>query len=568
MKRYLKRSIIAVVLILLVIIVYPPLTFKQLPNANPLPENMVKGVFHIHSVFSDGKGDVEEITGAAAKGHLDFVILTDHGEPNVRSVQAEGWYGDVLLVGGSEFSTDAGHLAAAGFPVKKYRVPTEPQLAIDYVNRHEGFSFVSHPFDKKIPWTDWDIRNFTGLEVLSSYSSARRISIPRLLAFPLRYLLNHKYALLGSLDYPAQNLEVWDSLNREGRHMGIYALDAHARIPLTRKISLNFPAYRAIFSSLNIYVILDTPLPEDPEEASAAIVRSIRKGRFFNVIESIAPANGFGVKYTDPKGTEHFPGDEVTEGGGALQMNLPFRFPVSVTLVRNGDEESRRVYPPGSPAEWMVSEPGVYRFELFIPDSRFNELPWITTNPFFIGRGPVPMRETLPEPESEALFEKGKHFHVEQNPSSSASLEYEDRGEEKPVMRMIYRLKGETGERDYWTAMSARENIDLSEFTGIGFETRSPVEMVYWVEIRTGEEDQEYWYRHAFLSSGDWSTLTIPFGKFRQISGKEKNRKMDTGNIRSLFFSINHSMLTVRELTGTLEIRGIGAVKEPAENGQ
>ncbi|MCK4889627.1 MAG: hypothetical protein KAS97_06810, partial [Candidatus Aminicenantes bacterium] len=206
MRKPIKKFIFIALLLLILLIVYPPLTYKKLINENPLNENIIKGVFHVHSNFSDGKGDIEEITEAAEELKLDFVILTDHGEPNLECAESTSFYNNVLLIGGSEFSLDCGHLACAGFDIEKYRFPKEPQEAVNDMNRYNGFSFISHPFDNKIPWTDWDVKDFTGIEVLSSYSSARRIGILKLIAFPFRYILNHEYALLSSLDYPEKNL--------------------------------------------------------------------------------------------------------------------------------------------------------------------------------------------------------------------------------------------------------------------------------------------------------------------------------------------------------------------------
>lgn len=143
----LKKLTIFLVVILLVIIFLPALRFSRLENHNPLPKSFSKGVFHLHSTFSDGEGDLVEITAAAAAEGLDFVVLTDHGRPNLKAASATRWVNGVLVVGGSEFSLDGGHLASGGFSVPTYRYPPEPQEAVDEVNRDRGISFISHPFD-------------------------------------------------------------------------------------------------------------------------------------------------------------------------------------------------------------------------------------------------------------------------------------------------------------------------------------------------------------------------------------------------------------------------------------
>ena len=66
-------------------------------------------VIHLHSLFSDGTGTVEEIA-RAAEG-IDVVLLTDHDTMEARP----GWYGDVLVLVGEEVSPGRGnHYLAFG----------------------------------------------------------------------------------------------------------------------------------------------------------------------------------------------------------------------------------------------------------------------------------------------------------------------------------------------------------------------------------------------------------------------------------------------------------------------
>ena len=155
-------------LILLLIVIIPMFSFRKVSNLNPLPSNYKKGVYHFHSIFSDGKGTLDEITKAASDLKLDFAILTDHGNPNLKASMATSWLNNVLLIGGSELSSNAGHLAMVGYKIPEYCFPPEPAEAIKEINRDNGITFISHPFDDKIPWTDWNISGFTGIEVFEA----------------------------------------------------------------------------------------------------------------------------------------------------------------------------------------------------------------------------------------------------------------------------------------------------------------------------------------------------------------------------------------------------------------
>jgi len=194
-KRIIRLLIIS--LILIIIIIFPMFFYKKEVNSNILSQLYKKGAFHVHSVFSDGTGNISEISKAATLNNLDFVLMTDHGRPNVKCSNSTAWDNKVLIIGGSEFSLNSGHLASAGYGFKDkkdYIFPPEPQEAINDVNKTNGISFVSHPLDGKIPWTDWDIKEFSGVEILNSYSSAKKTSIINILTFPLQYLFNKNYA--------------------------------------------------------------------------------------------------------------------------------------------------------------------------------------------------------------------------------------------------------------------------------------------------------------------------------------------------------------------------------------
>lgn len=561
MRKSIKRFIYIALLLLILLIIYSPLTYKELTNNNPQNSNIIKGVFHVHSDFSDGKGDIEEITGAAEDNKLDFVILTDHGEPNLQCAGSTSFYNNVLLIGGSEFSLDCGHLASAGFKIEKYRFPKEPQESINDMNRYNGFSFISHPFDNKIPWADWDVKNFTGIEVLSSYSSARRIGVLKLLAFPFRYILNHKYSLLSSLDYPEKNMTVWDSFNKKGKYMGIYALDAHAKIPLTKKISLNFPSYRSMFSILKIYVKTDKSFSTDPLSSANIIINNIKKGRYYNVIEGISPANGFDIVYRSSDGEDHETGEAISDLNGTIHIDLPFNFPVRVRIIKNGEQFLIKRFDPSSKAEIGINGPGFYRCEIFADKGKFRKLPWIATNPFFIGMEDLKPEKKIDISHSQPVFPQIHTFKLENNNNSSGKIEYIKSGNGENIITLDYTLIGRSGEKDYWVSLAAREKINLSGFGGISFESRSSETMRYWLEIRTGDEKNESWYRHSFLSKPEWESILIPFNKLILISGDPGNKKIDKSNIRSIFISINSSVVNFPETKGRIDIKNFSSYK-------
>ncbi|MEN8153043.1 MAG: CIA30 family protein [Acidobacteriota bacterium] len=555
-KKKLKYFFLLIIFFIL-LIVYPLFFHKKETNNNILPEEYIKGVFHVHSNFSDGKGDINEITRAAQRQKLDFVILTDHGEPNLKCAGSTSFMNNVLLIGGSEFSLDCGHLACAGFNIEDYRFPNEPQEAINDVNSYNGFSFISHPLDNKIPWTDWDVNSFTGLEVLSSYSSARRIGVTGLFSFIIRYMINKEFALINTLHYPEDNLKIWDSFNKKGKYSGIYALDAHAQIPVTKKINLNFPSYESMFGILNVYVKIENPLENNPHISSKIIIQNIKKGNFFNVIEGIASANGFDNYYVTSSGEKLDMGSSSENVNGHIIFELPFEFPVDIIIKKDGKNIYKVKNYFKNKFEFKVNKSGTYRSEIFLSKGRFRKLPWIITNPFFLNDSAETKIEKKSGLKEISIFDNKKAFNIEMNPASAGTIEYNITDNKSPFFLMKYHLKKEENKKNFWVSLSNRETRDLSDYKGISFQASSAKRMRYWVEFRTLSDKKEKWYRHSFLADKNWRKINIPFNKFSLIHGPEDGSNPDLSRIRAIFFSVNNSVSNLNEIRGELSLKAI-----------
>jgi hypothetical protein len=537
LKRFFKA--LALLLALAVIIVfYNGISFQQKVNNRPLPSFYKKGVFHMHSVFSDGLGTVEEICRDASAQDLDFVILTDHGRPNRPASAATAWRLGTLLIGASEFSLHAGHMAAAGYKVPEYEFPPEAQEAIDEVNRDGGVTFISHPLDSKVPWTNWQVHGFTGIEIISLYQMARKSVWYALTLFPLQYLLSPDYALTSLISYPHRELAIWDRFNREGKYFGIYALDTHAKLPISRKTNFHFPSYGATFKIMRVYVKVDHDLEKDAGAAAATIIASLRRGDFFCVIESLAQANGFENYYREADGRRVEMGGDARAAGGTLVLKLPFNFNTDIRILKDGNEF--QVIKDNGRQEIMVPvrEPGVYRCEIFLHSGRLKALPWILANPIFVAR-PRQAVETVPVRRRTTLHAAGDYFKVEKNSRSRADVS-EERGEDgRPLTRFTFTLRKESpAQVDFWTALARRENLDFSAYRGFVFAAKGSRAMRFWLQFRTGYGDRESAYQHSFLVQKEWKQVAIPFARFHRLYGAAG--PPDLAHVSAFFFLIDN----------------------------
>lgn len=523
----------------LAFVAYNGLTFQKRFNPRPLPPLCKKGVYHLHSVFSDGLGTVEEICREAGAQGLDFVLLTDHGRPNRAASAASGWRQGTLLIGASEFSLHAGHLAAAGYRLPGYEFPPEAQEAIDEVARDSGVTFLAHPFDGRIPWTDWDVRGFTGIEIISLYQMAKRNLLYGLTLFPLQYLLSPDYALTAFLSYPERELEAWDRCNREGRVFGIYALDSHAKLALSDRRQLRFPSYAATFKILRVYALVDRELDRDAGAAAATVLAALRRGSFFCAVESLAAANGFAFGYEEPGGGRVEMGGDAARTGGSLVLRLPFPFATDVRVIKDGRTFRRIENNTRQEIALPVTEPGVYRCEVFLHSGRLHRLPWILANPVFVAR-PAPAPPAQPVARArKTLSLAGPYFHVEKNERSRGAVSEAADAEGRTVTRLRFELRRQApGIVDYWVALARRQRLDLAPFRGFVFRARASRPMRFWLQYRVDAGRGESAFQHSFRVDETWRQVALPFERFHRLYGD--GAPADRGQTSAFFVLIDN----------------------------
>jgi len=540
----------------LAVVAFNGISFQQRVNNRPLPSFYKKGVFHLHSTFSDGKGTVAEICRAAAAQNLDFVILTDHGRPNREASAATAWKDGTLLIGASEFSLHAGHLAAAGYRLQDYEFPPEAQEAIREVENDGGVTFISHPLDGRIPWTDWDARGFTGIEIISLYQMAKKNLLYGLTLFPLQYLLSPDYALTAIITYPKQELAIWDRFNRQGRYFGIYALDSHAKLALGKKIHFRFPSYGATFKIMRVYAKVDRDLDRDAAAAAATVIAALRCGNFFSAIESLAAANGFEFHYLEDDGRRVEMGGDAERPGGSLVLRLPFPFATDVRITKDG--RPFRLIEGNTRQEISVhvSTPGVYRCEVFIHSGRLSHLPWILANPIFLAR-PAPSVPPAPVPSPRTVLNPaGSYFQVEKNGRSLGEASAATGDDGRPFTRLRFELRKESPALvDYWVSLARRQELDFSPYRGFVFAARGSRAMRFWLQFRTGAGREESAFQHSFRVDGEWRTVAIPFARFHRLYGA--GSASDRDRVNSFFILIDNGN-SFDGARGELELRPIG----------
>lgn len=352
-----------------------------------MPELIVN--LHMHTTYSDGTGDHQNIAQAALKTELDAVIVTDH---NVLVEGPEGYYqeGDqqILMLIGEEVhdrtrEPQKNHLLVIGVDQEMVGLAEKPQELISAVSKAGGLSFLAHPTDPAAPlfdqedisWVDWSVEGFTGLELWNGFSEFKRHLKNKFQAIFYAYQPDR----IAEGPFP-ETLRKWDQLTSSGKRVvAVGGSDAHALHanlgPLRRTL---FP-YKFHFQGINTHLITPEALSGDLDHDRRLVLDSLRAGRAFIGYDLPASTRGFRF-YASGKNHTAIMGDEISaEDGVTLQANLPLQ--AYCRLIKDGiplrEWDNRAII------SYITTQSGVYRIEAYL-DYKGKQRGWIFSNPIYV----------------------------------------------------------------------------------------------------------------------------------------------------------------------------------------
>ena len=342
------------------------------------------GNLHIHSLYSDGGGNISEIARKAANADLDFLCLNDHDYlTDSLHLEEEGFYEDVLVLTGLEIGGRYHHYLAYDLKNMVKSQGLGPQEVIDRVNEQDGFGFLAHPFEKGMPfseksvaytWNDLAVEGYTGV-CIWNYTSRWKERVKSAL---------HGFFLLAfkslSLKPPSQKtLAFWDDACRHRRVVAVGGSDAHASTFRYALINFKPLSYDHLLRTVSIHILLDTKMSKDFKEAKEEVYGAMREGRLFIAHEKICSARGFRFSFQPDAGSRLVMGEEAPFQAGDFVVSLPHAG--EVRLLKDGNLEkkwrSREV-------AYRALDPGVYRVEVYRYVFPFGWRPWIFSNPIYL----------------------------------------------------------------------------------------------------------------------------------------------------------------------------------------
>jgi len=344
---------------------------------------------HMHTPFSDGRGSHADIAKAAVRASLDAVIITDH---NVLVQGLEGYYeeadGRVLVLVGEEIHDQArdpqkNHLLVFGANREIAPYAADPQILINKAKEADGLTFLAHPIEFDAPkfgegdlsWVDWEIENFTGIELWNSMTEFK--SLVKGYPEAIYYAFNFNQVAHGP--FP-QTLQKWDDLLARGNPVvAVGGSDAHEFKKSLGPISRTLFPYEQHFRAINTHLLIPEPLSGNAQSDKQIILDALRSGHCF--VGYDLPASTKGFSFTAHLSDRNvIMGDSIKSSESAtLQIKLPLS--TECRLLKNG-EVIRSTNRRGT-LVYKIEEPGVYRVEAYI-NYKGKRRGWIFSNPIYV----------------------------------------------------------------------------------------------------------------------------------------------------------------------------------------
>lgn len=343
---------------------------------------------HMHTPYSDGHKSHKKIAQSAIESGLDALIVTDH---NVWVNGPEGYYQDgekkVLLLVGEEIHDQTrdpqkNHLLVFGAGRELATLAYDTQLLLDAVKQAGALAFIAHPVDPASPtfkepnisWVDWDLEEFTGIELWNAMSEFKSLLRSKLHA--LFYAFNPTRIAHGPFK---ETLRIWDSQLATGRRVvAIGGSDAHAFPASLGPIHRTLFPYEFHFHAINTHLLTSEPLKGDEIEDRRIILDALRQGHAFIGYDLPAPSNGFRFTASGENGIVWM-GEEISIARGiTLQIKLPQR--AECHLIKDG--KVIKTWHNRETCTHITSVPGVYRVETYI-NYLGHHRGWIFSNPIY-----------------------------------------------------------------------------------------------------------------------------------------------------------------------------------------
>lgn len=324
--------------------------------------NKYCGAIHIHTVASDGTGNVRDIVNAAKRNGLSWIIITDH---NCFDAE-EGYIDGVLVIKGEEISLDCGnHYIALG--INKYIEPSDNCLEnINSVRENGGFGFAAHPNESEMRKNEhrplrWSDKNNIpdGVEIWNWFSQwADNYNSENIFGIIYSYIFKNN--LVKRPD--CETLGWWDSMNNSSGSIvpAIGGIDAHAMKIRKYIIPVTIFPYNFMLNTIVNEVYLRNPLSKDFDIAKAQILNALKNGN--NVIANKSVCKNIPEIYISNSNTFAICGESLYKDENTF-LNIESPSSSNIKIFKDGVEIAEI---KAKSCKFKLSQTGRYRVQVEI----------------------------------------------------------------------------------------------------------------------------------------------------------------------------------------------------------
>jgi len=343
------------------------------------------GAIHMHSIFSDGSGEVPDIAKLADEVGLDYIILTDHNTLRALKEGYEGWYNNTLLLVGCEINDkeNKNHYLAFGID-DAFSTRISAKEYVKKVKESGGIGFLAHPHEKRThmkehppyPWVEWDTEDFTGIEIWNHMSEWMEN-----LTEQNKYQ-NFLHPLKSITKPPEETLKVWDELNLKRRVVGIGGVDAHAhKYNVLGFFEVEIFPYKVLFKSIRTHILTKSEIQRTDdskqiENPKKIIYDSLKSGMCFIGNDYHGDSKGFRF-FAETNHKIYNMGETILKSGKVKFKVLVPTQTAEIRFIRNGKQIDSV---ENGECEFIVNDKGSYRVEVYL-----NGNAWIYSNHIRVG---------------------------------------------------------------------------------------------------------------------------------------------------------------------------------------
>jgi hypothetical protein len=344
----------------------------------------------------------------------------------------------------------------------------------------------------------------------------------------------------------------WAAVASRRTLVSLGGVDAHARLdlrndPVVARVALPLPGYEASFRVLSVRVRPERPLSGDAAADGATVMRAIRAGHLYTVVDAVATPPSFEFTATSAQETAR-EGDRLSPASTVMlriKSNAPPEF---TTIVWNG---AAMVGQEHREQEFTVpvagDEPAAYWVEIRASNrprpawggrTTVASLPWIRSNAIYVG-GPEPAKPlpARPAPTTREAMFNGRNtdgWRAEHDPDSLAVVET-GRVVGGADLRLRYALAGgDAPGRTAALAFDTPRGIAGRDRLSVTLRGERPMRIS--IQLRIGDAGDR-WSHSIYVAPTD-EERTIFFDDFMP-HGETATPRPPLADIRSILFVID-----------------------------